>query len=338
MKKPQWLRDIRRFLQYLHVAFSDAWRYLLYSSVFVSRGASSALESKLTILAHKLEKGMALPEPRLGFGRETIKELMQTHQLLEVRSSESAALQFSLGVLRAYSESEHISSLDVDLASRINAFIRERETEPASGGLVSLTRTEGLTSIPGNVEDFFFSRHSVREFASEPISEEEIMSAVRLAQRSPSVCNRQPWNVYIVQSEEQKGEILRFQNGNRGFGHSAGAVLVVTVPLSAFHGPLERNEAFVDGGMFSMSLIWALHAKGLGSCALNWCATTKRDKGVRASLGIPNAEVIIMMIAVGHLKERFDVAMSPRRPIESMVTVSSDRGDDFGAKQGSPVG
>ncbi|MFR4831476.1 MAG: nitroreductase family protein [Bifidobacterium sp.] len=45
-------------------------------------------------------------------------------------------------------------------------------------------------------------RHSVREFAEAPVTVEEIMNAVRVAMRTPSVCNRQPTRVHIITDAE----------------------------------------------------------------------------------------------------------------------------------------
>ena len=53
-------------------------------------------------------------------------------------------------------------------------------------------------------------RHSVREFAETPVTVEEIMNAVRVAMRTPSVCNRQPTRVHIITDAElnQKGHAI----------------------------------------------------------------------------------------------------------------------------------
>ena len=324
MKVTKWLRNLKRIFQYIIVAFGDGWRYIRCSSLIFDVNDAATVESKLNILAHKIEKGLALPVPKKGFGQPVVKELMRYHEHLEKLDSGSAALRFSLGALSSYLDAGHLFHLNSGLAHEIEEFVSSRKNTPCEGGLVNLGRKELLSLIPEGIEQFFLSRHSVRDFSQRPVNRKVILSAVQLAQRSPSVCNRQPWRVYIVQSEKKKKEVLSFQNGNSGFGHSASAVLLVTVPLKSFHGPFERNEAFVDGGIFSMSLIWALHALGLGSCALNWCASKKRDNGVRAALGVPKDEVVIMMIAVGHLKEQFSVARSPRRPVEEVVVASGD--------------
>ena len=143
-----------------------------------------------------------------------------------------------------------------------------------------------------------------------------ITEAVEMARKTPSVCNRQGQRVHVF--EDGPGA-LRWQPGNKGFGHLASRALVVTADLQAFSGPGERNQPFVDGGMFAMSLLYALHAKGLGACPLAWSMRPREDRAMRRALGIPDEEAVIMFISVGHLPETLAVAQSHRMPIEHFM-------------------
>ena len=73
--------------------------------------------------------------------------------------------------------------------------------------------------------------------------------------------------------------------------------------------------------MFAMSLIYALHSLGLGTCCLNWCVNNTEDKLLREFIPIEDKEVVIMMIAVGNLPDEFDVPYSQRKPIEQCYQV-----------------
>ena len=150
---------------------------------------------------------------------------------------------------------------------------------------------------------------------------ELIERAVRMAQRTPSVCNRQPWKAYAFTDPEQRKNLLSFQNGNRGFGDGAAQLLVVTSDLQHFTSVGERYQGWIDGGLFAMSLVHALHALGLGACMLNWSVTRETDAAMRAAAGIPDSELVIMMVAVGHLPERLRVAFSARKPLSDVLVV-----------------
>ena len=59
------------------------------------------------------------------------------------------------------------------------------------------TRAEVHAAARWDLTDFFASRYSVRQFAEEPVPLALIETAVRLAQKTPSVCNRQSGRVHL---------------------------------------------------------------------------------------------------------------------------------------------
>jgi hypothetical protein len=113
--------------------------------------------------------------------------------------------------------------------------------------------------------------------------------------------------------------VLAFQNGNRGFGDQVNKVIVVTTDLQAFVTPGERNQCWIDGGMFSMSLIHALHSLGVATCCLNWSVEMDIDRAMRVSAGIPECEAVIMLIAIGHYPAHLRVAQSARKRLTDLL-------------------
>ena len=83
----------------------------------------------------------------------------------------------------------------------------------------------------------------------------------------------------------------------------------------------ERNQPWIDGGLFSMLLSLGLLSKGVGSCMLNWCVNPDKDTKIREILPIKKSEIIIMYMAVGHSQNSYVVANSPRRPISEVLTI-----------------
>ncbi|MEZ4749488.1 MAG: nitroreductase family protein [Bdellovibrionota bacterium] len=107
---------------------------------------------------------------------------------------------------------------------------------------------------------------------------------------------------------------LAFQNGNRGFGHGVTRLLLVTSDSRAFFSIRERRQGWIDGGMFSMSLVYALHSLGLVTCCLNLCVDRLVEKDLKDCLDLQEYEKPIMMIAVGHPVEKYRVTASVRKP------------------------
>ncbi len=68
-----------------------------------------------------------------------------------------------------------------------------------------------------------------------------------------------------------------------------------------------------------MSLVYALHSLGLGSCCLNWSVEKEHDEKLHAVTGIPASEMVIMMIGVGALPDSLQVAQSPHKPVGTLL-------------------
>lgn len=297
----------------------DRSRFLRWSSVAGLAGEKQQLCSWIDADAHKIEKALALKSPRPGFGKAVVHRLMENlHDYVE-RFGPDRSTHVSLNVLRAYVDfgSQHGISHD-ELAQAISKLSASGGAPPC-GGVSRISREEILAHSKLDLEQFFFSRHSIRHFSDEEVDYSLIERAVYLASKTPTVCNRQSLRVYAYPDPEDRKRVLACQMGNSGFGDQIKVALVVTADSRTFFSVGERNQGWIDGGLFSMSLIYALHSLGLGSCCLNWSVEKENDKALRTVTGIPEAEMVIMMIGVGALPESLLVAQSPRRPVSELL-------------------
>jgi nitroreductase len=185
-------------------------------------------------------------------------------------------------------------------------------------GAIPLTQEYYSQGVMEDPEAFFFSRYSLREFKAGVVPEELIQRAVRLAMKTPSVCNRHAWHVYHSSDPEKIRTALRYQNGNRPFGEKVPNLLIVTTDLKAFFSGWEHYQHWIDGGLFSMSLMYAFHALGLASCPLNWSQTPGADRAFRKAVKIRPNHTVIMMMAVGHPDKDNIVCSSSRRPLDEI--------------------
>jgi len=112
---------------------------------------------------------------------------------------------------------------------------------------------------------------------------------------------------------------LKIQNGNGGFGDSINKLLVVTVDTNRFT-KLEGNQIFVDGGLFSMNLLLAMHSMQIGACCLNTCLPYVDEKKIKNIGHIDSSERLIMMMGIGRLKDNFEVALSKKIGVNQIVT------------------
>ncbi len=306
----------------LEACFYDFRRYSRWSALARMRMSRSNMRAVMAMNAHRLEKGLSLPEPRPGFGKATVRALLDNMQSYKTEYGTDNAVDIACNTLKAYADfnrrhSHHDPELDRLIAAVLDDLAPS--TEHTEGGAYSVTGAAILQQGARDLRAFFASRHSVRNFSPEPVSDELIRQAVEKARYTPSVCNRQSWRVHVLEQDEDKKLALECQNGNRGFGHQASRVLVITSDLESFVSVGERYQGWIDGGMFSMTLLWALHALGLGACPLNWSVDHRTDLALRKRIPIPANETVIMMIAVGHLPEKLFIARSARLPVETIM-------------------
>ncbi len=226
-----------------------------------------------------------------------------------------------IGTLDAYERFNRANGL-IDPALRATIDQLLQQVDPTSeeyGGTRDVTKASVLQAAPNDPEAFFSRRHSVRSFSGQPLPADALARAVQMAQKTPSVCNRQAGRVHVFTEPAARAAVLAHQTGNRGFGHEAEAILVVTADLGHLRGAGERNQVWIDGGMFALSIVYALHAQGIGTCMLNWSVEAPVDGALHHTADIPDNESIIMLIAVGSLPERFTVARSTRKRLDAVM-------------------
>lgn len=286
----------------------DGWRYQRATSARDAWSddvyAAERHEARLTMDYHRVEKGLALPEPKRPFGKAVGERISGLLAKPPEQSSEQPYIGYgerALASLAQWNEHGHIND----------------------------EATPFLTPGPGpldaeQVRAFFGSRHSVRNFDPDRVpTDEELQSVVALARNTPSVCNRQGFRVHLYRSREEIDAILKIQNGATGFARVVPTVGVVTARRAMFVGPDERNQRWVDGGLFAMTLVWAAHASGLDTCMLNWALPSVSSDRLRKVADIPEGEDIVVLIAMGHAKEGARVARSQKRSVDDLAWIHS---------------
>lgn len=289
-RRTEFSRDAKRY-----------WKYALARERANGSLSPVQLEAQLTRDYHRVEKGMTLRRPRRPFGRAVNARL----QTLLSGAAPSGSLN---------------PQVLASATSAVDGLARWNEDGVISDELAPRMNDTSTRNESGNEAlGLFGSRRSVRDFRSDPPPLDIVRDAIAAASYSPSVCNRQPWKAYVY-TGERVAELLAFQNGNAGFTNDIPMLIITTVELGYFSGPGERNQAWIEGGIFSSTLMWALHGTSIQSCMLNLSLTTRRSDALRAAAGIPQSEVLIMMLAVGYANEGVRVARSPRKNVASLIS------------------
>lgn len=314
---------IKFFLSDIRAYIYDIKRYLLYSKTTDVAKNQKALISQIVARYHVIEKGLTMPETRMGFGKENILALINDLEIYVAKKFDTTEVQFrhAISVLAEYLDFHNVNNfvLEKDVESGIEKIINTISQEDVCKQK-EISSAEYFSHQNSSFKDFALSRKSVRNFSTKDVKYEKIKEAINIAQYTPSACNRQPSRVHIVDDKILMKKVLDLQGGNRGFGHTGNKILIVTGELAVFAGASERNEVYTNVGLFSMGLLYALHYQGIGSCVLNWSKTSKTDRELRKIIPIPNSETVVMMILIGYPSDDLKIACSMRDNTDSIVT------------------
>ena len=315
-----WIRNLFFMLRLAPNIWYDAVRFYRYSGINKSHQFQGEQAARITMAYHQLEKGLSYAQPRPGFGPDVVTRLLSAIEPYIKQHGLVAPATSALGVLQAYVAFNESVQVDMTALKARLATINQSAMDNAfEGGVVAVSRQQLSNDRAAGFERFFNSRHSVRHFTGGVVSDADIKAAITIALKTPSVCNRQSWKVHAYSNKQHMQQLLNIQSGSRGFGEQASAVLIVTSDLSSFVDVSERYQAWIDGGMFSMSVCLALHAQGLGTCCLNWSKERADDVAMRKAANILPHEQIMMLIAVGTLPDQFNVAYSARKPLSQAL-------------------
>lgn len=265
---------------------------------------------------HVIEKGMSMRNPRKGFGQEKVYNLLLrlNKYYISYGSIDLKFLEYPLSTIKTYIEYTENQGVQIDdIKSKFEELVKLSSLEITThAGIVKIYKKDIQNQCNTDYESLLTSRHSIRYFSDEPVNKEQIIKALQLAQRTPSACNRQGWKTYVFQGDESV-RLMRWQGGCNGFEEELQNSILVTANLKAFLS-YEVHQCYIDGGLYSMNLINALHSLGLGCIPLS-CGFYKDKLNKIKDFGIPEHEVPIVIIAFGNLQNEFNIAVSTRKDI-----------------------
>jgi nitroreductase len=318
-------QSVKKLLQKIrlrYLAHKDISRFSRTASFSLFDDGYEQVVSRIMYNVHALEKGLARNRDiRLGFGAKALSNLNDALVVYVTKGYDRSAFAYieGLSVIQRYKELHAKEQFDVAFLDDLvdPEFLNPQGVFGAAG-----TKTIRKADKVNNAEKGFYElaqgRSSAREFSGEEIDRVKVMNALRNAERTPSVCNRQGWKVYWVEDKELARKVLAHQ---RGFGYAQmpEVLLTITVSNNTYLSPVERNQAFVDGGLFAMSVMYGLEYEGLAAVPLNAMMYYRDQKAVRKLLDIDDSEMITMFIAVGEFMDECVVPISDRKSADGFV-------------------
>lgn len=156
--------------------------------------------------------------------------------------------------------------------------------------------TQSTSLSARDLTSFLRRLRAVREFTSEPVTDEVLKDVLEVGRWTATAANRQPVEVVVVRDQSVKEKFAQW--GARPAGPAAVVLLLVAN---------SEGSAF-DAGRMAERLALAAAAHGLGSVI----ATLKEQGPAQAKelLGIPSDKHAVFIVALGHI----DTAAREARP------------------------
>lgn len=306
------------------LACKDVKRFSKAASFSVFDSSYDQLESRIMYNVHALEKGLSRRKnQRLGFGKKALQNLNDALVVYVEKGYSKAKFPFMQGcsVLQKYKAYHEAQEYDVGyMRNLVNDAFLEEDMSKVQSGFKIIRSVDKRNNSRKTFYEICEQRASVRDFEGTPVNIDDVMKVIDIAKKTPSVCNRQGWHVYLVRNREIIKRLLVIQRGFSGYTLPE-YVLVITVSNSAFLSPVERNEVFVDGGLFSMSVLYGLEQAGLAAVPLNAMMNSKQELAMRNLLSIDNARSFVMFIAVGNFPEQTISPVSARKSASEFTVI-----------------
>lgn len=316
----KWFRDF--YLLCINY-FQDAVNYYKYSYVFKMENFDK-IEADIIMSYHSIEKGFLHAVIRPRFAQNKVKIIIKNIAILEEKKIVKLNSQIvaAINVLIKYYDFHLEREIDIDdfyTRSEYENFLKLKNTEFSA--VHEIDKNSFYKDRLDDFKEFSNSRKSLRDFTGETVDIELLNNVIKLSNNSPSVCNRQSCSVYLLNDKKIIEKVLGIQGGFSGYERNVNQLLILVSNKNSFFSIGERNQLYIDGGIYLMNLLYALHYYKIAACPANWGKCVSDDKNIRKHVKIPKNEQIICIIPIGIATQNIVYAHSERRIAEETLKV-----------------
>ncbi|MHB8165143.1 MAG: nitroreductase family protein, partial [Methanoregula sp.] len=151
------------------------------------------------------------------------------------------------------------------------------------------------------------SRHSVRKFKPDSVSDIIINDALECASQAPTAMNIQPWLFGVIKNKEVLAKIAAIADHGK---------FIADCPLCfAIFGEKKEIYYLEDCCAATENIILALQAQGVASC---WVAGEKKAYAdqIRVMLDVPEQFTLVSLVAAGIPAE---ITIANKKEIKNIV-------------------
>ncbi|GIF62365.1 hypothetical protein Ais01nite_04000 [Asanoa ishikariensis] len=162
--------------------------------------------------------------------------------------------------------------------------------------------------------DAIRARRNVRDYTSDPVSDEQLTQIAEAGWRAPSASNGQHWDFVLVTDRQQLAELATVWPAA---GHIARAAATVALVLPVPADERQRLLDQYDLGQATYAMMLAAADLGIGTGH----SAVGDQARARTILGVPETHEVAYLLGVGHPADRplRPVKRPNRRPFDEVV-------------------
>lgn len=317
LKKIKFFRKIAFYIKKLrfYKEYNIDYKYFIRNYVY-SHKSRETIGYDILLLVHSLEKGMSNKSLR-PFGREKVIRLIGLiKEYSKYGNSDDYEYIVAVSALREYVDIYKDNGWQEEEYKIVEDYLRScKNIKQVDVGCQIIKQKDFINVSQIDYVNFLSTRHSAREYSNQKLLKEDIEYAVNAAILSPSACNRQMCKVYYLEDKKCKEIVFKMGQGFGNFEIENANLFVITFDLASFYFIGERNQGWLNAGLFSMNFVNALHSKNIGSCFIQFGNSNKQEIEMKKALNIPDSERIAVIISAGYYEDEFKTPFSHRKEV-----------------------
>ena len=287
-----------------------------FDSEFPRKGIKQT-ELNILLLSHSLEKGMGIDNPKIGFGQEKAKKLLDAiaaFTLCVKVPKSSYVYNEGMSVLGQYIKFTmdsgcEVTELEKNYRELLNCY--GCDVQNAGYEYVDVAALYDRVDLNASLR-FLASRRSIRSYEKRPVEGDVVEKVLAAAASAPSACNRQPVKVYWTNTDTEVEKISKLIPGNKGFEDKIPNWAIVAVDRNMF-GEQECLQWYLNGGIYAAHLVLSFHAFHIGACIFQMPIVWKYIQEIKEIAGIPKHYAIACIIGFGYPKEKVKCLCATRK-------------------------
>ncbi len=308
--------------------------YLIFSKSFV-REQRSVLDGKLNhkqqikekkpnfyLLIrniHRIEKGLSMKDRKKVFAKSYIEDTVTSFE--NFMEMDDPQISWAENILSEYFNIVEDDEIINNEKIRFEKFKVKRNRKLKSKQ-IKLPYKSANRDISGIDYNSFYKlckqRRSVRWFLDKKVPRELIDKAIYAAIQSPSACNRQPFEYFVIDRKEMLDIAVNLPMGTKGYSENIQTFIVVVGNLNAYFDERDRHLVYIDSSLANMSFMFALETLGLSSCPINWPDIEEREEKMKELLNLNVYQRPIMCMGVGYPDPNGLIPVSEKKNLNSI--------------------